>query len=190
MTSQLAPLEASSVPSWSFQDAFHCTTSFRTRTNWTKLNLGHISPSLTFSLPLCFFPSLRLLSVMLLNHHASFLSQTGNLVKTDTKNIKRSAGKDVIAFSPWLHSTTSSLKPGRPQQNILKSATYWSCHYSLPQHGAINSHPSRTLNTCCDSTQKHADYFYSLRVSERSAPSHATSPNGWLIITQCQLENI
>lgn len=149
-------------------------------------------PSVTSWL-LCFSLSLDLLSyesLFLLKLSGSFLSQTGNLAKTDTKKCSNVLQQTRwFVSSLWIMIMSNRLFTSgsdTSSQNILKSATYWPRRLP-PQHRAINPQPSRTLNTCCDSTQKHACYFYSLRVSEQSAPSHATSTNGLLIIMKWQL---
>lgn len=158
---------------------------FQTRTNWTKLNLemGHMS--LNEPPDCCASLSRWICSLMSLCSSSSCLDPSSlkrAIWWKQTQNTVMCAGRHGLLS---LYLTIWS-----PGSNT--SQTFWTVppsghgiHPTLPtpptflSHKAINSRPWRTLNTCPDSTQRHARYFYSSGVSEQSAPSHATSPNGF-----------
>lgn len=157
----------------------------KTGTNWTKQNFGMgqmclTEPPASLSRWICSLMSLCSSSSCL---DPSSLNRAICWKWTQKKNTVRCAGRHGL-FSLYL--TICSLQ-------VIHQChkTFWTVppagHGIIPPtpptfliHTAVNSHPSRTLNTCPpDSTQKHARYFYSSGVSEQSAPSHATSPNGF-----------
>lgn len=110
--------------------------------------------------------SLDLLSyepLLLLKLFGSFLSQTGNLEKTKHKkthsNVRRQTWLGYFVSHHLVTSgrETSANTNHSEQRHLLVMASIVPTFLS---HAAINSRPSRTRNTCPDSTQKHARYFY------------------------------